>query len=125
MPTRTQRGARVPGDDPHVLGAGTAVPAERAAGQAWLVLVYHIQSEPTRLRAAVWRRLKKLGAIYLQAGTVAMPYDSASERVLRQLHLEIKHMSGSSILFQCEALAGETEAIDAFNAARSDEYDEI
>ena len=54
-----------------------------------------------------------------------MPYDTASERTLRRLHLEILNMSGSSILFRCQALSGETEAIDAFNTARSDEYDEI
>jgi hypothetical protein len=89
------------------------------------VLVYRIRSEPTRLRAAVWRRLKTLGAIYLQAGTAAMPYDAASERALRRLHMEILNMSGTSILFRCQALSGETEAIDAFNTARSDEYDEI
>jgi hypothetical protein len=34
-------------------------------------------------------------------------------------------MSGSSILFRCETLAGEAGLIDAFNAARADEYDEV
>jgi hypothetical protein len=37
---------------------GTGTPAE----PAWLLLVYRIPSEPTRLRATVWRRLKALGA---------------------------------------------------------------
>lgn len=125
MPTSSQPPARMPGENPQVLGAHEVLPADSAAGQTWLVLVYRIQSEPTRLRAAVWRRLKTLGAIYLQAGTAAMPYDAASERALSRLHLEILNMSGSSILFRCKALSGETEAIDAFNTARSDEYDEI
>jgi len=35
-------------------------------GDRWLLLVYRVPSEPTRLRAAVWRRLKSLGAVYLQ-----------------------------------------------------------
>jgi hypothetical protein len=42
--------------------------AERVS---WLVLVYRVPSEPTRLRAAVWRRLKALGAVYL-ANSVAI-----------------------------------------------------
>lgn len=122
MPSISQPPA--PGENPQVPGADEEAPAA-SAGQTWLVLVYRIQSEPTRLRAAVWRRLKTLGAIYLQAGTAAMPYDAASERALRRLHLEILNMSGTSILLRCQALSGETEAIDAFNTARSDEYDEI
>jgi hypothetical protein len=125
MPTRSQPSARLHGENPPVRGANKVLPADREAGQPWLVLIYRIQSEPTRLRAAVWRRLKTLGAIYLQAGTAAMPYDAASERSLRRLQQEILQMSGSSILFRCAVLSGETEAIEAFNAARSDEYDEI
>ena len=114
----------MPPQNPQVQNAEEVLPAD-SARQTWLVLVYRIQSEPTRLRAAVWRRLKTLGAIYLQAGTATMPYDAASERALRRLHQEILNMSGTSILFRCQALSGETEAIGAFNTARSDEYDEI
>lgn len=33
----------------------------------WLLLIYRIPSEPTRLRAGVWRKLKGLGAIYVQS----------------------------------------------------------
>lgn len=108
-----------------MVAANKELPAEGAHSHTWLVLVYRIQSEPSRLRAAVWRRLKTLGAIYLQAGTVAMPYNAASERAMRILHQDIGKMSGSSILLKCEPLAGETDAIKAFNAARGDEYGEI
>jgi hypothetical protein len=108
--------AQAPNQELHTEGAKT---------HRWLVLAYHIRPEPTRLRAAVWRRLKSLGAIYLQAGTAALPYDPVSERALRRLHEEIREMSGNSILFKCETLAGEAAAIDAYNAARSDEFNEI
>ncbi len=37
-----------------------------AESQSWLLFIYKIPSEPSRLRATVWRRLKGLGAIYLQ-----------------------------------------------------------
>jgi hypothetical protein len=125
MPTRRQQGGRRSGEIPEVLEADHELPAEGALGHSWLILVYRLQSEPTRLRAAVWRRLKTLGAIYLQAGAAAMPFDAASERAMRRLHLDIHNMSGSSILFRCEVLAGEQDAINAFKAARGEEYDEI
>jgi DNA-binding transcriptional regulator PaaX len=125
MSTRGRQAAQAAGKDAQVAEPNTEALAQPAQSYTWLVLVYRIQSEPSRLRAAVWRRLKTLGAIYLQAGTVAMPWDAASERTMRTLHQDIRRMSGSSILLRCEALAGEAEAIDAFNAARSDEYGEI
>jgi hypothetical protein len=41
--------------------------------EQWLLLVYRIPAEPTRLRAMVWRRLKALGAVYLQNSAAALP----------------------------------------------------
>ena len=94
-----------------------------AAG--WLLLVYRVPSEPTRLRAAVWRRLKSLGAIYLQNSAAALPASVAAERALRKLRSEILEMSGSAVLLSCSVLAGEQGVLSAFQAARDDEYEEI
>ena len=46
----------------------------------WLLLVYRIPSEPTRLRAGVWRKIKGLGAIYVQNSAAALPASPAGER---------------------------------------------
>jgi DNA-binding transcriptional regulator PaaX len=91
----------------------------------WLVLIYRIPSEPTRLRATAWRRLKGLGAIYLQNSAAALPASAAAERALRKLRHEIGEMGGSAVLLSCTALAGESEVLAAFQAARDDEYEEI
>jgi hypothetical protein len=101
-------------------GTGSAEAAE-----GWLLLVYRVPSEPTRLRAAVWRRLKSLGAIYLQNSAAALPASTASERALRKLRSEILDMSGHATLLSCTVLAGEKEIKAAFQAARNDEYEEI
>jgi DNA-binding transcriptional regulator PaaX len=95
------------------------------AGDGWFLLVYRIPSEPTRLRAAVWRRLKSLGAIYLQNSCAALPASTAHERALRKLRAEILDMSGTATLLSCSVLAGEAEIKAAFQAARDDEYAEI
>jgi len=91
----------------------------------WLLLVYRVPSEPTRLRAAVWRRLKSLGAIYLQNSAAALPASVTAERSLRKLRSEILEMSGTAALLSCKVLAGEQEVRAAFQAARDDEYSEI
>jgi len=102
-------------------------PASSAAGTGtgWLLLVYRVPSEPTRLRATVWRRLKGLGAIYLQNSAAALPAGPAAERALRKLRREILDMQGTAVLLSCAVLAGEAEVKAAFLAARDDEYEEI
>jgi DNA-binding transcriptional regulator PaaX len=99
--------------------AGAAEPG------GWLVLVYRVPSEPSRLRAAVWRRLKSLGAIYLQNSVAALPASVTAERALRRLRSEILDMSGTAALLSASVLAGEQEVRAAFQAARDDEYEEI
>jgi hypothetical protein len=89
------------------------------------LLIYRVPSEPTRLRATVWRRLKGLGAIYLQNSAAALPAGPAAERALRKLRHEILEMSGTAVLMACSALAGEQDVLNAFQAARDDEYEEI
>jgi DNA-binding transcriptional regulator PaaX len=98
---------------------------DSVSDQGWLLLVYRVPSEPSRLRATVWRRIKSLGAIYLQSSAAALPASVHSERALRKLRSEILDMSGSAVLLRCSVLAGEQEIRAAFQAARNDEYDEI
>ena len=93
--------------------------------QRWLLLVYRVPSEPSRLRATVWRRIKSLGAIYLQSSAAALPFSVSAERALRKLRSEILDMSGTAVLLSCEVLAGEPDVRAAFQAARDDEYEEI
>lgn len=99
--------------------------AEKTQGSKWLVLVYRIPSEPTRLRATVWRRLKALGAVYLQNSAATLPHDPASERALRKLQHEILQMHGTAVLLESSVLAGEQTLSTVFQSARTDEYDEI
>ena len=69
---------------------------DEPAEAGWLLLVYRVPSEPTRLRSAVWRRLKSLGAIYLQNSAAALPAGLGAERALRKLRSEILDMGGST-----------------------------
>jgi hypothetical protein len=100
-----------------------AVPGSADGG--WLLLVYRVPSEPTRLRATVWRRLKGLGAIYLQNSAAALPASPGAERALRKLRREILDMNGTAVLLSCAVMAGEPEVKASFQAARDDEYEEI
>src|ERR1700744_5078430 len=89
------------------------------AGRGWLLLIDRVPPEPTRLRSTVWRRIKSLGAIYLQNSAAALPASAATERALRKLRREILDMSGTAILLSCDVLAGEADVRSAFQAARN------
>lgn len=91
----------------------------------WLILVYKVPSEPSRLRAAVWRRLKASGAVYLQDGVAALPAEMASERVLRGLAEEIRMMGGTVHLLRAVPMGDEHPLVATFNAAREAEYREL
>ena len=92
----------------------------------WLILVYRVPSEPTRLRAAVWRRLRNLGAVYMQNSAAAVPRTAQSERAMRALRNEIvESMAGKAFLVNSTSIIGEADLVDMFNEARNDEYEEI
>ena len=106
-------------------GSGAASTAPSAEAASWLVLIYRIPSEPTRLRATVWRRLKGLGAVYLQNSVATLPAGPASERALRKLRRDILEMGGTAQLLAGQPLAGQGDILAVFQAARDDEYEEI
>jgi hypothetical protein len=101
------------------------LPSTPGDGEKWLLLVYRIPAEPTRLRATVWRRLKSLGAVYLQNSAAALPARGGAERALRKLRREILEMDGSAVLLSCSAVAGGPDVVALFEAARDSEYEEI
>ena len=121
-------GSVSPGDDPQDPHAGSVSPGNDLQGphaSRWLLLIYRIPAEPTRLRAAVWRRIKGLGAIYLQNSAAALPRAVGAERALRALRKEITEMGGAAYLLSTDVLAGEADIERAFNTARDAEYEEI
>lgn len=114
-------GDRAVAVDPKPAGAAR-VGRERVS---WLLLIYRVPSDPSRLRATVWRRLKSLGAVYLANSVAALPASSTTERALRSLRNEIGEMRGSAQLLAAQALAGDADVIAAYNAARDEEYGEF
>ncbi len=102
-----------------------AVSEPATATDRWLLLVYRVPSDPTRYRATVWRRLRALGAVYLQNSAAALPAGPAAEKSLRRLRREILDMKGTAVLLSCTALVGGRDVRSLFQAARDSEYEEI
>lgn len=93
----------------------------------WLGLVYSLPSEPSRARVAVWRSLKKLGAINFQQGLWLMPFSATHLSNFQQLAQEICSHRGEATVLKIETTRQEDDlSIErAFQQAREIEYAEV
>jgi len=93
----------------------------------WLLLIYTVPAQPSRKRAAVWREIKKLGAVYLRDGVCVLPEQPRTLHSLRGLAIRIEEMDGQACLVEAAQLdADRVESLTAeFRAARAEEYAEI
>jgi hypothetical protein len=104
-----------------------STPAEPSEGRRWLVLVYRIRAESSGRRTYVWRRLRQLGAVYLQQAVAILPDRPDLRAGLDQVGSRILAGGGEASLLETVSPtpAWEAELIDRFNAARDAEYDEV
>jgi hypothetical protein len=93
----------------------------------WLILVYQLPREPSRHRVAVWRKLRTLGAIYLQDGAVALPEDAVTREQLEWLQLQVREAGGKATLWEAQpaTLAEEKALVEAFRSSREEAYANI
>jgi DNA-binding transcriptional regulator PaaX len=75
----------------------------------WVLLVYKIPSQPTRLRAQVWRRLQRCGAIYLQDSVSIVPATSELAENMQWIADEIREVGGEAFLFRATTTSVEQE----------------
>jgi Protein ChrB, N-terminal len=93
----------------------------------WLLLTYKVPPEPATKRVALWRRLKGMGAIYLQNGVCLLPKTDDHVRRLKMLENDVSKMGGESVILETVALdrAQEDKVVSRFKADRDDQYREF
>lgn len=92
-----------------------------------MVLVYRVPAKPTAGRVAVWRLLKKIGAIYLQQSVCAFPDSAAIRRDLAPILARIAGADGEYHLLPLRSLdkVEEGKLIRRFQEQTSNHYQEI
>jgi hypothetical protein len=88
----------------------------------WHLFVYRLPSKPSSARVAVWRDLRRLGALPLQQAVVALPADRGFEPRLDAVEARVAAEGGSSYRF---AVDGDERLEAEWNALRRQEYEEI
>lgn len=95
--------------------------------KGWLLLVYRVPSEPSRIRVSVWRELKRLGALFLQNCVCIVPDRAACRAGIEAAIEKVKAADGTHYLFPLARLDSEQteKLISAFRALSATEYEEL
>lgn len=93
----------------------------------WLLLTYRVPSEPSRARVAVWRELKRLGALYLQQAVCVVPDVAEVSSSLRAMQAKIEELGGTSFFAVLTDLddSEQQRLVRGFAANSQKEYAEI
>jgi hypothetical protein len=102
-------------------------PSAAELGRRWLLVTVSTAGAPASLRVHVWRKLRSLGALYLQQSACLLPDQPGVARTVRRL-LHRVHADGGEGRVLHIALPDpdeQTQIIAAFNHDRTIEYAEV
>jgi hypothetical protein len=111
---------------PAVAFAGVPADPGRGEPMPWRLITYRLPAEPSRHRVAVWRELRRLGAVGLQQGTWAVPEGEPFEAGFTQVVGVIKAAGGKPVVLAVAAEeASESQLEELFTALREAEWGEF
>jgi hypothetical protein len=94
---------------------------------SWLLLLFSLPANRNTERVAIWRRLKKVGAVQIKTSTYLLPDQPAQYEQFQWLAQQIRDYGGDSTLVRAQEIEGLTEekVIAMFNDARAKDYGEL
>lgn len=94
---------------------------------SWLLLLYSLPTNRNTERVAVWRRLKKMGAVQIKTSTYLLPDELAQYEQFQWLAKQIRDYGGDSTLVRAQEIEGLTreKVVSLFNTARDKEYADL
>src|SRR6266568_6930683 len=91
---------------------------------SWLLLLFSLPTNRNTERVAVWRRLKKMGAVQIKTSTYLLPDEPAQYEQFQWLAKQIRDYGGDSTLVRAQEIEGLTreKVVSLFDAARDQDY---
>ena len=93
----------------------------------WVLLAYRLPSRPSTPRITLWRRLRRLGALQIVDGLVALPNRSSTREQLEWLADEILEAGGEATVWLSDTTAPshDRELVERMARAVAEEYDAV
>src|SRR5215471_826009 len=93
----------------------------------WLLLLVRLPATHTAERVAIWRKLKKSGAIQIQTSTYVLPDHPTQYETFQWLTQHIRDAGGDATLVRVQEIEGMSneKLIALFNRARDEDYSVI
>lgn len=93
---------------------------------SWRLIIYRLPAKPSRHRVAVWRELRRIGALPLQHGTWALPEREGFDGGLAQVIATISEAGGQPVVLKVDdGDAGTVGLEELFTAQREAEWGEF
>jgi hypothetical protein len=93
----------------------------------WIVLLYRLPSNESRARVAVWRELRRSGALHVQQSVVALPDADGFADAVERLRAVLADVGGQVTALRTRALSDGDDGrlLEAWQEARDAEYREL
>src|SRR5213076_563707 len=76
---------------------------------SWVLLAYRLPREPSTPRSALWRKLRRLGAVQVVDGLSALPLDARNREQLEWLAEEVVEAGGEASIWLGELASAAQE----------------
>jgi hypothetical protein len=89
--------------------------------------VYRLPREPSAPRIALWRALRRLGALLISDGLVALPHSARNREHLQWLAATIREQDGTAAVWiaQPDSAASHREYVEQLTSAVDGEYEAV
>lgn len=93
--------------------------------QRWILLIYKVPPTPAKHRIHIWRKLKKLGVLYLQKSICVIPENAYLRDELENIAHDIENVGGEATLVFTDKIEKEEKLVEAFLERTNEEYNRI
>ena len=95
--------------------------------RSWLLLLFSLPATHKTERVAIWRKLKKTGAIQIKTSTYLLPDTLPQYEIFQWLAKQVRDYGGESTLVRAKEIEGlnDEKLVGLFNSAREKQYAEL